>query len=76
MPGEAAALSHLHRYGAQFKSYREVDEPRSSALEEEYLDYSLDPVELAFALERALGVERESREESPEYLDRRELVKN
>lgn len=68
MPGEASSLSELHRYSAQFKSYRELDSERSSSLHEEYLEDSIDAYSLTLSFESAVGIQRQPKDKSSEYL--------
>jgi len=76
MPGEASALSHLHKYGEQFKAHREPNEDRSSSLNEEYLDDSFDPYSLQLSFEKSVGIQRAPKDKSPEYLAHRERAEN
>ncbi|MFN8670259.1 MAG: hypothetical protein U0164_23975 [Gemmatimonadaceae bacterium] len=76
MPGEAFALSQLHRVGERYKTFREADEARSNWLEEEFLEGSFDPYDLAQALERTLGIMRRPKDSSPEYLAHSKRVEN
>lgn len=76
MPGEASALSHLHKYGEQFKTYREPDEARSESLDEEYLEDSFDPYLLLQSFEKAVGIQRAPKEKSLEYLAHSKRAEN
>lgn len=74
MPGEAAGLSGLHGRHELFLGFREANDARNSEVEEEYLEWSIEPMDLERQLAAQFGVSTSRKNPLPDEVERAAAV--